>query len=155
MKNEVIQMSHPVESIMRTTMEQLIKMVDVDTVVGNPISAEDETMILPVSKVSMGFLSGGGEYSLPDSNRRQAPVKSSGVTMDEEEGKYPFAGTSVAGLTVTPVAFVSVTQGSVRVIPTQYKDTLDRLVEMIPEAILSIKEAIMEVCAHREDEEYQ
>ncbi len=149
-------MSHPVENIMRTTMEQLKRMVDVDTVVGNPISAEDETMILPVSKVSMGFLSGGGEYSLPDGNKRQGPVKSSGTTMDQEEGRYPFAGTSVAGLTVTPVAFVSVTRGSVRVIPTQYNDTLDRLVEMIPEAISSIKQAVLEICTHtKEDGEYQ
>ena len=148
-------MPHPVENIMRTTMEQLKNMVDVDTVVGNPISVEDETLILPVSKVSMGFLSGGGEYSLPGGNNKHAPVKSSGTMMDEEEGKYPFAGTSIAGLTVTPMAFLSVCQGSVRVIPAQYNDTLDRLVEMIPEAILSIEQAIMEICAHKEDREEQ
>lgn len=53
---------HPVENIMRTTMEQLKEMVDVNTVIGKPILTAGETMILPVSRLSMGFISGGGEY---------------------------------------------------------------------------------------------
>ena len=54
-------MTHPVENIMKTTMEQLKAMADVNTIVGNPILTVGETMILPVSKLSMGFISGGGE----------------------------------------------------------------------------------------------
>ena len=55
---------HPVENIMRTTMEQLKEMVDVNTVIGKPILTAGETMILPVSRLSMGFISGGGEYGV-------------------------------------------------------------------------------------------
>ena len=55
-------MSHPVENIMRSTMEQLRQMVDVNTIVGSPVETGNGTVLLPVSKVSMGFVSGGGEY---------------------------------------------------------------------------------------------
>ena len=55
-------MAHPIENIMKTTMEEIKQMVDVNTVVGTPILTGTETMILPVSKVSVGFFSGGGEY---------------------------------------------------------------------------------------------
>ena len=54
---------HPIENIMQTTMEQIKKMVDVNTVVGTPIIADETTTVVPVSKVSLGFLAGGGEYS--------------------------------------------------------------------------------------------
>lgn len=53
---------HPIENIMQTSMTQIKNMVDVNTIVGSPIMTEGETMVLPVSKVSLGFLSGGGEY---------------------------------------------------------------------------------------------
>ena len=52
-------MSHPVENIMRSTMEQLRQMVDVNTIVGSPVETGSGTVLLPVSKVSMGFVSGG------------------------------------------------------------------------------------------------
>ena len=53
---------HPIENIMQTSMEQIKRMVDVNTVVGNPIVTAGNTMILPVSKLSLAFLVGGGEY---------------------------------------------------------------------------------------------
>ena len=74
---------HPVENIMRTTMEQLKEMVDVNTVIGKPILTAGETMILPVSRLSMGFISGGGEYGQEKTER--TPVQKSS---DEMRGVY-------------------------------------------------------------------
>ena len=57
-------MMHPIENIMKSAMEEIKEMVDVNTIIGDPILTGNETMILPVSKVSLGFLSGGGEYGM-------------------------------------------------------------------------------------------
>ena len=57
-------MAHPIETIMRTTMENLKDMIDVDTVVGSPVSTGDGLTIVPVSRVSFGFVAGGGEYTV-------------------------------------------------------------------------------------------
>lgn len=62
---------HPIENIMQTSMEQIKRMVDVNTVVGNPIVTAGNTMILPVSKLSLAFLVGGGEYGHMCSAKRQ------------------------------------------------------------------------------------
>lgn len=121
-------MAHPIENIMETTMDKLKEMVNVNTIVGDPVLITGETMILPVSKVSLGFVSGGGEYQSPG-----ASVKRAGEELDALTGKYPFAGAAAAGLTLNPTAFLSVNGKKVRVLPAQYKDGLDRAVELLPE----------------------
>ena len=127
-------MMHPIENIMKSAMEEIKEMVDVNTIVGDPILTGDTTMILPVSKVSLGFLSGGGEYEM-GSNK---PVRKSGAAFDgegEEGGqRYPFAGTAVAGMSLTPMAFLSVNAGCVKVLPAQYKNSWDRVIDLLPEA---------------------
>ena len=77
-------MSHPVENIMRSTMEQLRQMVDVNTIVGSPVETGNGTVLLPVSKVSMGFVSGGGEYIM---GQAATPVKRAGEALDASEGR--------------------------------------------------------------------
>lgn len=119
-------MAHPIENIMETTMDKLKETVNVNTIVGDPILIAGETMVLPVSKVSLGFVSGGGEY-------QSSPVKLAGQELDAGSGKYPFAGAAAAGLTLNPTAFLSVSGKKVRVLPAQYKDGLDRAVELLPE----------------------
>ena len=69
-------MAHPIENIMKTTMEEIKQMVDVNTVVGTPILTGTETMILPVSKVSVGFFSGGGANTVGQSRQKaRAPLQ--------------------------------------------------------------------------------
>ena len=53
---------HPIENIMTTTMDSIRDMVDVNTVIGEPITTADGSTVIPVSKVSFGFVAGGGEY---------------------------------------------------------------------------------------------
>ena len=135
-------MMHPIENIMKSAMEEIKEMVDVNTIVGDPILTGDATMILPVSKVSLGFLSGGGEYEM-SSNK---PVRKSGAAFDgegEEGGqRYPFAGTAVAGMSLTPMAFLSVNAGCVKVLPAQYKNSWDRVIDLLPEAVCAVERMV-------------
>jgi len=121
---------------MKTTMEQLKEMVDVNTIVGDPVMTGSDTVIIPVSRVCLGFLSGGGEYcSKKDRRERDA---------DQEDGRFPFAGTSVGGLNLTPMAFLAITNGVVHVLPANYSCTLDRVIEMVPETLREVDRLIKE-----------
>lgn len=131
-------MAHPIENIMETTMAKLKEMVNVNTIVGDPVVITGETMILPVSKVSLGFVSGGGEYQAGN----QTPVKRAGEELDTMGGKYPFAGAAAAGLTLNPTAFLSVSGRKIRVLPAQYKDGVDRAVDMLPELVDMLEQLI-------------
>ena len=113
---------HPIDAMMQTTMEQIRSMVDVNTVVGSPVSGTKDTTIIPISKVSFGFVAGGGEYAVED-HRRNA------VAVDH----FPFAGGSGAGVSVQPVGFLVVGDGTVKVLPAQSANAVDRIVELLPQ----------------------
>jgi sporulation protein YtfJ len=139
-------MAHPIENIMKTTMEQLKEMVDVNTIIGDPVMTGSDTVIVPVSRVCLGFLSGGGEYcgKIKDKNHEQ-----------QEEERHPFAGTSVAGLNLTPMAFLTITGGVVRVLPAHYNSTLDRVIEMVPETVRELDRIVKEACQCRRQNSQQ
>ena len=141
-------MAHPIENIMKSTMEQIKEMVDVNTIVGTPILTGAETMILPVSKVSIGFFSGGGEYGQRLKKEGKYPITQLGQELDGEgeEGNYPFAGASVAGMSLTPLAFLSVSGGNVKVLPASSATALDRAIELLPESIMTLEQAIRGLC---------
>jgi len=61
---------HPIESLMTTTMENIRDMIDVNTIIGEPISTQDGSTVIPISRVSFGFVAGGGEYTLSSSESR-------------------------------------------------------------------------------------
>lgn len=140
-------MSHPIENIMKTTMEQIKQMVDVNTIMGNPIMTDSKNMVLPVSKVSLGFLSGGGEYG------QSSPVRRSGEIVDAAEERYPFAGSTVAGMCLTPMAFLSVSDGDVKVLPAHYNCTLDRIIEMVPQAVTEVERIVKDACHGKKEKE--
>ena len=110
---------HPIEGMMDTTLEKIKQMVDVNSVVGDPITAPDGTMIIPISKVNYGFASGGSDL----------PVK-----MPE---KQFFGGGTGAGVTITPVAFLVVAKGEVRMlrIDSDGGSTVDHIIDEAPEII--------------------
>ena len=120
---------HPIENIMRTSMEQIKEIVDVNTIIGTPIVVGAESMVLPISKVSLGFLSGGGEYS-PDAKIRQSGRQLDAQSAQEE--RRPFAGAAAAGMSLTPVGFLSVTPDSVKVLPVTYDCYMDRVIDALP-----------------------
>lgn len=128
-------MMQPIENLMQTSMEQIRKMVDVNTVVGEPIFSAGETMILPVSKVCLGFLVGGGEYGNMSASKKCADEA-------RHDGNYPFAGATAVGMCITPLAFLTVEEGNVRVLPANQKTPVDRLIDIIPQAVKSIEKFV-------------
>lgn len=107
---------HPLSSVMQTTMENIKQMVDVNTIVGTPITAPDGTMIIPVSKVSFGFASGGTDFE-----GKTAP-------------KSNFGGGGGAGVTINPIAFLVVSSEGVRLIPIGSSgEPVDRIATLVPE----------------------
>lgn len=109
---------HPIESLMSTSMESIREMVDVNTVVGDPVATQDGSTIIPISRVSFGFVAGGGEYGLK--------------TPQPAANDLPFAGGTGAGVTVQPMGFLVVKNDQVRLTPAQYYAPVDRVIEMIP-----------------------
>lgn len=115
-------MEHPIGNLMNTTMEKIKEMIDVNTIIGDPITSPDGTLIIPVSKVSYGFASGGSDL----------PTK--------KENKDCFGGGSGAGVTIQPVAFLTVYQGDVRLVSVDKEEgTADKLVNMIPDVLKKVK----------------
>ncbi len=115
-------MEHPIGSLMNTTMEKIKEMIDVNTIIGEPITSPDGTLIIPVSKVSYGFAAGGSDL----------PTK--------KENKDCFGGGSGAGVTIQPVAFLTVYQGDVRLVSVDREEcTADKLVNMIPDVLKKVK----------------
>lgn len=117
---------HELENLMRSTMENLRDMIDVNTVIGDVVETSDGTSIVPISKVSFGFASGGSEFG-------------NSTTLRKEEEKYPFGGGSGAGVSVKPIAFLIVKDGMVRLQPVDYDTTVDRIVDSIPQFVELIK----------------
>ena len=114
---------HPIGNLMTETMAKIKEMVDVNTIIGSPITAADGTTVIPVSRVSFGFGAGGSDFA---SKHAQA-----GAPM-------AFGGGGGAGVTVSPVCFLIITKdgsASILGINAQADSTVDRLVEMIPGAI--------------------
>ena len=109
---------HPIESVMTTTMENIRGMIDANTIVGDAIAAADGSTIVPISRVSFGFVAGGGEYGLK--------------TPQPAANDLPFAGGTGAGVTVQPMGFLVVKNDQVRLTPAQYYAPVDRVIEMIP-----------------------
>ena len=115
-------MEHPIGSLMDTTMEKIKEMIDVNSIIGEPITSPDGTLIIPVSKVSYGFAAGGSDL----------PTK--------KENKDCFGGGSGAGVTIQPVAFLTVYQGDVRLVSVDREEgTADKLVNMIPDVLKKVK----------------
>lgn len=131
-------MSHPIENIMQSSMEHVKKLADVNTVIGSPIMSDENTMILPVSKVNLGMLVGGGEYLAV------TPVRKSSIEVNVD-GNYPFIGASVVGMSLTPLAFLAVQNGTVRVLPAKQECASDRLVDLIPQMIDTAERLIREL----------
>lgn len=108
---------HPIQGLMDVTLDKIRSMIDANTVIGSPINMADGTMVLPVSKISFGFASGGSDF--PSKTPREL-----------------FGGGGGAGMSITPIAFLIVQKENVRLI--QLSDTsnnVDRAIGMMPEMV--------------------
>ena len=120
----------PIESLMHTTLENIRDMIDVNTVIGEPVTTADGFTIIPISRVSFGFVAGGGEYP-----RRTKPTS----VENAENAVLPFAGGAGAGVTVQPLGFLVTSQDQVRLLSAQCYQPVDRLIELIPQAMADLR----------------
>ncbi|MBQ2603901.1 MAG: GerW family sporulation protein [Acutalibacteraceae bacterium] len=109
-------MANHLDNMMNTTMENIRQMVDVNTIIGEPVICPDGTVIIPVSKVTYGFAAGGSDLP-PKTNTN----------------KEFFGGGSGAGVSIQPVAFLVVNNGSVKMLNMEFDGAVDRVISMIPD----------------------
>ena len=114
-------MSKNLPNMMESTIQKIREMVDVNSVIGNPITTPDGITIIPVSKVSVGFGGGGSDFSTKNAGSQE----------------NPFGGGVGGGVKVTPICFLIVKDGAVRMMPVAApaNTTADRLVEMVPDTL--------------------
>ncbi|MBO8165010.1 MAG: GerW family sporulation protein [Brevibacillus sp.] len=118
---------HPIQGMMKTTMENLKQMVDVNTIIGDPIETPDGSVILPVSKVGFGFAAGGSEFEYAHDYH-------------PSQVSHPFGGGSGGGVSITPVAFLVVGKQGIRSIPLENETHLyDRILDTVPQFIEKIQ----------------
>lgn len=114
-------MSHPLPNMLDTTLQKVREMINVDSVVGTPITTPEGITIIPVCKVSYGVGGGGSDFSSKNTARTE----------------YPFGGGTGVGAKITPIAFLVINGQNVRMLPiaTPANTTTDRLVEMVPDVL--------------------
>lgn len=106
----------PLSDLMETTMTKIREMVDSNSIIGEPITTPDGVTVIPVSRVSFGFGTGGSDY---------------GKTTDK------FGGAGAAGVRIDPVSFLIIKDGVTRVVPVAVPavGVADRLLDMLPEMV--------------------
>ena len=123
---------HPIQGLMNVTMEKIHQMVDSNTIIGKPITTEDGITILPGSKVSFGFASGGTDF-----NGKNAA------------NKDLFGGGSGAGVNIQPVAFLVIKDGCVRTIQlSDSSNSIDRALTMLPELVEKLTTLVKRTIRH-------
>ena len=122
--------NHPIEGLMNTAMNSIKDMIDVDTIIGEPISTGIDTLIIPISKVCFGFAAGGSEFKGETINEYSKREK-------EEQVQYrlPFGGGSGAGVNIEPVAFLVVSNGIVKLLPVTHDSYVDKLIDYVPDLL--------------------
>lgn len=129
-------MSQKLPNMLETTIQKIKDMVDVNSVIGQPITTPDNVTIIPVSKVSVGFGGGGSDFVSSKAN-----------------GDNPFGGGVGAGVKVIPICFLIVKDGNVRMMPVAQpaNTTADRILEMVPDTLDKISAFIDSRAAAKEE----
>jgi sporulation protein YtfJ len=123
---------HPIQGLMTTAMENLKEMIDVNTIIGDPVETPDGSVIITVSKVGFGFAAGGSEFVLEGSN---------GGGQGAEKPKMPFGGGSGGGVSITPIAFLIVNSQGVKMVHLDESTHLyERILDLAPQAVDKIQQ---------------
>ncbi len=128
---------HPIEGLMLTAMSSIQDMVDVNTIIGEPIETSNNIVIIPISKVSFGFAAGGSEF--------KGEALDEYTKKDKEEAiqyRLPFGGGSGAGVSINPVAFLVVQEGYVKLLPVSHTSAIDKLIDYVPDLIEKVNQML-------------
>ncbi|TPE69876.1 GerW family sporulation protein [Halalkalibacterium halodurans] len=121
---------HPIQGLMKTAMENLKEMVDVNTIVGDPVETPDGSVIMPVSKVGFGFAAGGSEFMVDQIG-------------DQHPASHPFGGGSGGGVSITPIAFLVVNSHGIKMVHIDGSTHLyEKLVDFAPQVIEKIQQML-------------
>lgn len=120
---------HPIQGLMTTAMENLKEMIDVNTIIGDPVETPDGSVILTVSKVGFGFAAGGSEFIIDSGSK------------DEGASKHPFGGGSGGGVSITPIAFLIVNSKEVKMVHLDESTHLyEKILDLAPQAVDKIQQ---------------
>ncbi|TYR72591.1 sporulation protein YtfJ [Rossellomorea vietnamensis] len=126
---------HPIEGLMNSAMENLKQMVDVNTIIGDPVETPDGSVILTVSKVGFGFAAGGSDFNFQSEKSES----------EEGRGLYstPFGGGSGGGVSIVPIAFLVVKSNNVKLIHlNEGTHLLERIIDLMPQGVERIQSAL-------------
>jgi sporulation protein YtfJ len=122
---------HPIQGLMTTAMENLKEMIDVNTIIGDPVETPDGSVILTVSKVGFGFAAGGSEFT----------VEGSGSGGEGKSKQQPFGGGSGGGVSITPIAFLIVNSHGVKMLHLDESTHLyEKILDLAPQAVDKIQQ---------------
>jgi len=121
---------HPIEGLMITAMDSIKEMVDVNTIIGEPIETSNNIIIIPISKVGFGFAAGGSEFKGETIGEYSRKDKE-----EEIQYKLPFGGGSGAGVSITPIAFLVVQSNTVKLLPVSHSSAIDKLLDYVPDLV--------------------
>ncbi|OIK16907.1 sporulation protein YtfJ [Bacillus sp. MUM 116] len=131
---------HPIQGLMTTAMESLKEMIDVNTIIGDPVETPDGSVILTVSKVGFGFAAGGSEFKA-ESGGQQGQGQNQGQGQGQGGPKLPFGGGSGAGVSITPIAFLIVNSHGVKMLHLDESTHLyEKILELAPQAVDKIQQ---------------
>ena len=127
--------NHPIEGLMLTTMSSIHDMIDVNTIIGEPIESADGMTIIPISKVSFGFAAGGSEFNTESINEYSKKEKEELI-----QYRLPFGGGAGAGASISPVAFLIIQNGTTKLLPVEHSSCIDRLMDYVPDLMEKMNE---------------
>ncbi|MBP2644733.1 MAG: ytfJ [Firmicutes bacterium] len=131
---------HPIQSLMKTAMESIKDMVDVNTIVGDAVETADGTVIIPISRVAFGFAAGGGDFDFEG---------------EGEKNSHPFGGGSGAGVSVKPSGFLVCSPSSgIRFMPIEGNVLYDRIIDMVPQVLNKVQEISGEFMGNKHSHEH-
>lgn len=119
---------HPIENVLNETLSNIKNIIDINTVVGEPINSPNGSVIIPISKISLGYVGGGGELS----------------TLPVKKGEYPFATGTGAGVNITPIGFLIQDDNDTRFIQTSVGEGFEKVLTSLSNIMQKISVGIRE-----------
>lgn len=131
---------HPIQGLMTTAMENLKDMVEVNTIIGDPVESPDGSVIIPVSKLGFGFAAGGSEFQ-------------AGGSKDDSSGggSLPFGGGSGGGVSITPVAFLIISKQGIKMVHLdQHTHIYEKMLEFAPQVVEKVEQMIKDAAQSKQ-----
>ena len=119
---------HPIEGLMLTAMNSIEDMIDVNTIIGEPIETSNGIVIIPISKVAFGFAAGGSEFKGETVDEYKRRDKDESI-----QYRLPFGGGSGAGVSINPISFLIVQNDKVKLLPINHSSCIDKILDYVPE----------------------